>query len=48
MRAEIDRSEGDVNVGGRRAEWQVAHIDEVDLWWALERVSAAPDCGSRA
>lgn len=49
MRAEIDRSEGDVNLGDRRTAWQSAHIDEEtralldeDARWFLHQSMSTP------
>lgn len=49
MSAEIDRSEGDVNLGGRRAAWQAAHIDaatrqllDEDARWFLHQSMSTP------
>jgi len=49
MRAEIDRSEGDVNLGDRRTAWQSAHIDDQtralldeDARWFLHQSMSTP------
>ena len=49
MSAEIDRSEGDVNLGGRRAEWQAGHLDQAtrdllseDARWFLHQSMSTP------
>lgn len=49
MRAEIDRSEGDVNLGDRRTAWQSAHIDpatrallDEDARWFLHQSMSTP------
>jgi 4-aminobutyrate aminotransferase len=49
MRAEIDRSEGDVNLGDRRTAWQAAHIDaaarqllDEDARWFLHQSMSTP------
>ncbi len=49
MKPEIDRSEGDVNLGGRRAAWQADHLDartrellEEDARWFLHQSLSTP------
>ncbi len=49
MGTEIDRSEGDVNLGRRRAEWQARHIDaatkallDEDARWFLHQSMSTP------
>ncbi|GAB1460533.1 aspartate aminotransferase family protein [Thauera sp.] len=49
MRAEVDRSEGDVNLGDRRAAWQSTHIDsetrallDEDARWFLHQSMSTP------
>jgi 4-aminobutyrate aminotransferase len=49
MRAEIDRSEGDINLGDRRTAWQAAHIDaatrqllDEDARWFLHQSMSTP------
>jgi len=49
MRAEIDRSEGDVNLGDRRQAWQARHIDaptrallDEDARWFLHQSMSTP------
>lgn len=49
MKPEIDRSEGDVNLGSRRAAWQAAHLDarsrellEEDARWFLHQSLSTP------
>ena len=49
MRAEVDRSEGDVNLGDRRSAWQSTHIDaetrallDEDARWFLHQSMSTP------
>lgn len=49
MRPEIDRSEGDVNLGDRRAAWQAQHLDaatrellDEDARWFLHQSMSTP------
>lgn len=49
MKADIDRSEGDVNLGDRRAAWQAQHIDtatrallDEDARWFLHQSLSTP------